>query len=63
MVKDISIGLAVLFLILGMSYASKQDQIEAERASTEYNKMVCLFNETSGEFGWPNFKNLVVTCN
>lgn len=63
MVKDISIGIAVLFLILGMSYASKQDQIEAERASTEYTEMVCLFNETSGEFGWPNFKNLVVTCN
>ena len=63
MVKDISIGLAVLFLILGMSYASKQDQIEAERASTEYTEMVCLINETSGEFGWPNFKNLVVTCN
>lgn len=63
MVKDISIGLAVLFLILGMSYASKQDQIEAERAFTEYAEMVCLFNETSGEFGWPNFKNLVVTCN
>jgi len=63
MVKDISIGLAVLFLIVGMTYASKQDQIAAEIASAEYTEMVCLFNETSGEFGWPNFKNLVVTCN
>jgi hypothetical protein len=63
MVKDIAIGLGVLFLILGMSYASKQDQIEEERASTEYAEMVCLFKETSGEFGWPNFKNLVISCN
>lgn len=63
MAKDIAIGLGILALILGMSYASKQDQIEAERASTEYAEMVCLFNETSGEFGWPNFKNLVITCN
>ena len=63
MAKDIAIALGILALILGMSYASKQDQIEAERASTEYAEMVCLFNETSGLFGWPNFKNLVITCN
>lgn len=62
MAKDIAIGLGILALILGMSYASKQDQIEAERASTEYAEMVCLFNETSGEFGWPDFKNLKIKC-
>lgn len=62
MVKDIAMGLAVLILILGMSYASNQDQIEAERASVEYTEMVCLFQETSGEFGWPDFKNLNITC-
>ena len=62
MVKDIAMGFAVLVLILGMSYASKEDQIEAERASTEYTETVCLFQETSGEFGWPDFKNLKITC-
>jgi hypothetical protein len=26
------------------------------------SEMVCLFKETSGEFGWPDFKNLKITC-
>jgi hypothetical protein len=26
------------------------------------SEMVCLFKETSGEFGWPDFKNLNITC-
>ena len=62
MLQDIATGLLVLALIAGMSYASKQDQIEAERASDEYTEMVCLGRETGNEYGWPNYKNLEIDC-
>jgi hypothetical protein len=27
-----------------------------------YHEMVCLFQETEGEFGWPNYRRQEVTC-
>jgi hypothetical protein len=53
---------AILVITFSLSFATKQDVIEAERQADEYQEMVCLGRETSGEFGWPNFKNLEITC-
>lgn len=60
--KELTLIVALIITIAGMSFAGKFDRQEAERASTEYTEMVCLFQETSGEFGWPDFKNLNITC-
>ena len=49
-------------LLAALSIAGAFDRQEAERAADEYSEMVCLFKETSGEFGWPDFKNLKITC-
>jgi uncharacterized ion transporter superfamily protein YfcC len=49
-------------LVAALSVAGAFDRQEAERAADEYTEMVCLFKETSGEFGWPDFKNLKITC-
>ena len=49
-------------LLAALSIAGAFDRQEAERAADEYTEMVCLFQETSGEFGWPDFKNLKITC-
>jgi hypothetical protein len=49
-------------LVAALSVAGAFDRQEAERAADEYTEMVCLFQETSGEFGWPDFKNLNITC-
>jgi putative protein kinase ArgK-like GTPase of G3E family len=49
-------------LLAALSVAGAFDRQEAERAADEYTEMVCLFKETSGEFGWPDFKNLKITC-
>ena len=53
---------AILIITFSLSFATKQDVIEAERQADEYQEMVCLGRETSREFGWPNFKNLEITC-
>lgn len=53
---------AILVITFSLSFATKQDAIEAERQADEYQEMVCLGRETSGEFGWPNFKHLEITC-
>ena len=60
--KELTLIAALIITIAGMSFAGKFDRQEAERASAEYTEMVCLFKETSGEFGWPDFKNLNITC-
>ena len=49
-------------LVAALGVAGAFDRQEAERAADEYTAMVCLFKETSGEFGWPDFKNLKITC-
>ena len=49
-------------LVAALSVARAFDRQEAERAADEYTEMVCLFKETSGEFGWPDFQNLKITC-
>ena len=53
--KELTLIAALIITIAGMSFAGKFDRQEAERASAEYTEMVCLFKETSGEFGWPDF--------
>ena len=60
--KEVTLIAALVLIVTGMSLAGKFDRQEAERASAEYTEMVCLFKETSGEFGWPDFKNLKITC-
>jgi hypothetical protein len=62
---DMKETLAMIFfaaLLAALSVAGAFDRQEAERAADEYTEMVCLFKETSGEFGWPDFKNLNITC-
>jgi len=44
-----------------MSFAGTFDREEAERASSEYAEMVCL-NRSNPDIGWPNYKNLNITC-
>lgn len=60
--KELTLIAALILIVTGMSFAGTFDREEAERVSTEYAEMVCLFKETSGEFGWPDFKNLNITC-
>ena len=57
--------LALIFfvaLLAALSIAGAFDRQEAERASAEYTEMVCLGIATDQEFGWPNYKNLNITC-
>ena len=53
---------SIIVIVLAISFATKQDVIEADRQAAEYQEMVCLGRETSGEFGWPNFHNIEITC-
>ena len=54
--------IAIITLAIALSVAGKSEVIEAERSVSEYAEMVCLGRETSGEFGWPNFKDLEIVC-
>ena len=49
-------------LLAALSVAGAFDRQEAERAADEYTEMVCLCIATDQEFGWPNYKNLNITC-
>ena len=60
--KELTLIAALIITISGMSFAGKFDREEAERASAEYTEMVCLGIATDNEFGWPNYKNLNITC-
>ena len=60
--KEVTLIAVLVLIVTGMSLAGTFDRQEAERAADEYTEMVCLFKETSGEFGWPDFKNLKITC-
>ena len=56
--------LAMIFfaaLLAALGVAGAFDSQEAERASTEYAEMVCL-NRSNPDIGWPNYKNLTITC-
>jgi hypothetical protein len=53
---------AILVITFSLSFATKQDVIEAERQVAEYQEMVCLGRETKNEFGWPNYLNLDINC-
>ena len=48
-------------LVAALSVAGAFDRQEAERAADEYTEMVCL-NRSNPDLGWPNYKNLTVTC-
>ena len=50
----------VLFIVFGV--VGVMDMQDAEMASAEYTEMVCLGRETNNEYGWPNYKNLNITC-
>lgn len=57
--------LAMIFfaaLLAALGVAGAFDRQEAERAADEYTEMVCLGIATDQEFGWPNYKNLNITC-
>ena len=60
--KELTLIAALIITIAGMSFAGKFDRQEAERAADEYTEMVCLGFATDQEFGWPNYKNLNITC-
>jgi hypothetical protein len=49
-------------LLAALSIAGAFDRQEAERAADEYTEMVCLGIATDQEFGWPDYKNLNITC-
>lgn len=51
---------AGLFAAYGL--AGNADLQEAEQADALYTEMVCLGRATGNEFGWPNYKNLDITC-
>lgn len=51
---------AGLFAAYGL--AGNADLQEAEQADALYTEMVCLGRATNNEFGWPNYKNLEITC-
>ena len=51
---------AGLFAAYGL--AGNADLQEAEQADALYTEMVCLGRATGNEFGWPNYKNLEITC-
>ena len=59
--KEVSLIATLVLIITGMSFAGTFDQEEAERASAEYIEMVCL-NRSNPDIGWPNYKNLNITC-
>ena len=59
--KELTLMAALILTIAGMSFAGKFDRQEAERASSEYTEMVCL-NRSNPDIGWPNYKNLNITC-
>jgi hypothetical protein len=60
--KELTLIAALIITIAGMSFAGKFDRQEAERASLSTPRWCACFKETSGEFGWPDFKNLKITC-
>lgn len=52
-------------LIGSFTLGSMLDTSELELQQQEdkfYHEMVCLFQETEGEFGWPNYRRQEVTC-
>lgn len=53
-------GLVVCCLLL----QSQQDALDNEEIMRQnnYRDMVCLWELTDGDAGWPNFKDLEVTC-
>ena len=61
--KIVLVLMALLIsLTLGLLLGEGEFEVE-QRELKMYAEMVCLGRETSMEFGWPNFKNLEVTCN
>ena len=52
----------IISLTLGLLLGEGEFEVE-QRELKLYAEMVCLGLETSMELGWPNFKNLEVTCN
>lgn len=53
-------GLFGFVAVLG--FAGGHDMHEAEQADALYAEMVCLGRATENEFGWPNYKNLEISC-
>ena len=59
--KELTLIAALILIVTGMSFAGTFDREEAERASSEYAEMVCL-HRSNPDIGWPNYKNLNITC-
>ena len=59
--KEVTLIAALVLIVTGMSFSGTFDRQEAERAADEYTEMVCL-NRSNPDLGWPNYKNLTVTC-
>lgn len=51
----------IVSLTLGLLLGEGEFEVEQQELKM-YAEMVCLGRETNGEFGWPNFQHLEVTC-
>jgi len=59
-----TVAIIIVLVICCVLLQSQKDATEREDAMRQnnYRDMVCLWELTSGEAGWPNFKNIEVVC-
>jgi hypothetical protein len=55
------IALLIALIVFGYSVLPPERVVEEMEANL-YTEMVCLGRATEMEYGWPNYKNLDVTC-
>ena len=62
MAKDLLVFAALLLSLSIMMLIGATDIDAESQEEALYAEMVCLGIATDNEFGWPNYKNLDVTC-
>jgi len=70
--RNLPISIALIFIVFGsivavlitLGFAAEADLEEAIQQQDLYCEMVATYNETGGDYGWPDYRNdYNVVCN
>lgn len=61
--KPIALSIALLIALIALAGAIMPPESEIQSMeANQYEEMVCIGRATNMDAGWPNYKNLEVTC-